>query len=156
MEKMSRSQFWIRLIIYVFFGAIIPLVFLTVRFNLFENVEKVSIGGWGIVAITFISVFSLKFLKKIKKGLPYSLLKQILDGVGKVILPLIIGCVCCYLLKDIIDYVFQFLFVLVFSESIAVIANPFPRWYHDNNIEQTNATVVDILSALGINKDKTK
>lgn len=147
---MSKKEFWIRLPIYILFGGALPFAFLIWRFKLFSKVSKLSIGGWGIIAVIFISVFFIKLIKAVRKGLPFSLVSQILEGVCKIIIPLLVGAFCCYYLKDMMEEVFQFLWVLIICESIAIVVNPIPKWAHENK----NDSLIENLKALGLNLDK--
>ena len=87
---MSKKQFWIRLGLYILFGAVFPFVFLIWRFQLFQKVSGLSIGGWGLIGIIFVAIFFLKLMKAVRKGLPFSLGTQVLEGVCKVIFPFLI------------------------------------------------------------------
>lgn len=145
---MSKSEFWTRLAFYILFGAIIPIVFLIVRFNLFTQIDSISIGGWGIVVIIFACVFFIGLMKKIEKGLPFSLMSQIVTGLGKVIIPLVAAAFIVYYMQDCMKEIFQFLLVCTCSELVAIVVNPLPKWAHENKIEQDKATLSSILESL--------
>lgn len=147
---MTKKEFWIRLSLYIVIGGFLPFAFLVWRFKLFSKVSKLSIGGWGIIAVIFIAVFFIKLIKAVRKGLPFSLVSQILEGLCKIIIPLLIGAFCCYYLKDIMDEVFQFLWVLIVCESAAIVLNPIPKWTHENKTDN----IIESLKALGLNLDK--
>lgn len=149
---MSKKEFWSRLALYILIGGVIPFLFLTWRFKLFEKVEetvtKVSIGGWGIVAIIFVSIFFLKTINALRRGMPFSFGKQILDGLSKTILPLLIFTVAIYMLQDVTKELFQFLCVTVLCEMIAVCINPIPRWAHENNIDLYEQSLTKMFGSL--------
>lgn len=153
---MSKKEFWLRLSLYIIFGGIIPFAFLVWRFNLFGKVSSISIGGWGIVAILFVAIFFIRLFKAVRKGLPYSIWTQILDGIVKIIIPLAVAAVIVYLFKDLTEQIFQFLMVLIVSELIAIPVNPIPRWINDNKIEQDNNNTKRLLETLGIIKNEEK
>ena len=145
---MSRKQFWIRLSLYILFGGIIPVIFLILRFNLFTKIDSLSVGGWGIVAILFISIFFAKMIKTIVKGLPFSLFIQILNGICKVIIPLIAASFIVYYMQDCMKEIFQFLVVCIVSELVAIVVNPLPKWLNDHKIEKEESTIKKILETL--------
>lgn len=145
---MSKKTFWFRFIIYALFGAVIPFVFLTFRFHLFEKVNSISIGGWGVVAILLVAFFIIKVFKGVKKGLPFSIVTQILDGACKVVVPLCIAAFLTYYMQDLMDQIFQFLVVLIACESVAIIANPLPQWEHENKLKDGEAGLLALLSTL--------
>ena len=149
---MSKKLFWIRLISYIVIGGGIPLFFLIWRFNLFSKVSKLSIGGWGMIAILFIGIFFIKMMKAIRKGLPFSFGTQILEGMFKVTIPLLIATVVIYVMRNSVEELFQFFFVLLFCETIAMIVNPIPQWAHENKIEEQESSAKRILSSLGLIK----
>ena len=155
-SKMSKKQFWMRFSIYVLFGGILPFLFLVWRFNLFSKVSKLSIGGWGLVAIIFIGVFFIKLIKSVKKGLPFSMLSQVLEGTCKVLLPLFIAAFVVYYMQDIMEQVFQFLCILIICETVAVVANPIPRWSHENKILEIEGSTKTLLTSLGLVKSEEK
>lgn len=135
-ENDSKKIFWIRFTIYILFGGVIPIAFLIWRFNLFTRIDKISIGGWGILAILFAAFFVIKLMKQAKKGMPFSIVKQTINGYSKVIIPLLAVVLVLYFTKDFIDQITQFLIVLIISEMIAIPANPFPKWERDNGIQE--------------------
>ena len=151
---MSKKQFWSRFILYCLFGGILPFLFLMWRFELFSKVSKLSIGGWGIVAIIFISIFIIKLIGQLKKLLePYP--AQIFNGISSVILPLVIAAFCTYYMKDMMTEMFQFLCVVIVCELTAIFLNPFPQWEVEHNIDKEEGRFKTLLKTLGI-KDKEK
>ena len=156
MNKMSKKQFWIRLSFYILIGGILPFLFLVWRFNLFSKVSKLSIGGWGLVAIIFIGVFFIKLIKAVRKGLPFSMLSQVLEGICKILLPLFIAAFIVYYMQDIMDQIFQFLWVLIVCESAAIVINPIPRWSHENKILDIEGSTKTLLTSIGLLKSEEK
>ena len=151
---MSKKEFWYRFSLYIFFGLIIPFVFLVWRFRLFEKVSKVSVGGWGLIAIIFVAVFFIGLLKAVRKGMPFSFATQVIEGLCKLTIPLIIACSCIYFMQDLMTEMFQFLCILTVSETVAVIVNPIPQWSHENHLEAQESKVKSILETLGIGGKK--
>ena len=145
---MSKKEFWIKLVLYVIFGGLIPVVFLIIRFNLFSTVSKLSIGGWGIVCILFACIFVSKILKAVKKGLPFSMATQIITGVCKTIIPLVASAFIVYYMQNCMKEIFQFLVVLIICELIAIIVNPFPKWIHVNKLDEDKQNLKSILESL--------
>jgi uncharacterized protein YacL len=150
---MNKGQFWTRLSFYILFAWVIPATFLIYRFNLFSKVDSISIGGWGIVFIVFTGVFFSKLLKAIRNGLPFSMATQILTGIVKSIIPLIIACFASYYLRNCMTEVFQFLVVVTLCQIVAIVVNPLPQWAHENKLEEGKSTMKELFESLGmINK----
>jgi hypothetical protein len=146
-------MFWIRLALYVLIGGIIPFTFLTVRFNLFSKVSKLSIGGWGLLAVLFVAIFFIKMLKAIRKGLPFSFGTQIIEGMFKITIPLTVATLIIFLMRNSVEELFYFFCLLVFCETIAMAVNPIPQWAHENKIEEQESSAKRILSSLGLIKE---
>lgn len=151
---MNKKEFWYRFSVYILFGLLIPATFLIWRFKLFEKVSKVSVGGWGIVAVIFVAIFFISMLKAIRKGMPFSITTQIIEGFCKLIIPLIIACTCIYFMQDLMKEMYQFLLVLILSETVAIVVNPIPQWAHENKIEEQENKLRGIINTLGIGGNK--
>lgn len=142
----EKKIFWTRFTLWVLFALIVPVAFLVWRFDLFRQVSKVSIGGWGLLAIIIVVVFFKTLLKYIKKGMPYSLTRQVLDGLVKVIIPLSALYAVLFAMQNSINYFLQALSVLIVSEAIAIPINPMPKWVNDNKKEDVES-VLDLIIA---------
>lgn len=150
----NRLVFWVRFIVYVIVGLIIPIVFLIWRFNLFQKIDSLSIGGWGVIAIVIAFAFIVKMLKAIKEGLPFSFWTQLISGYLKTVVPLLAAVLIVNCLKDKIAELTQFLVVFITCQVIAVPANPFPQWIHDNKIAEDENKFRKTCESLGIIKPK--
>lgn len=150
---MSKKMFWIRLSLYILIGGIIPFTFLTIKFNLFSKVSKLSIGGWGLLAVLFVAIFFIKMLKAIRKGLPFSFGTQIIEGMFKITIPLTVATLIIFLMRNSVEELFYFFCLLVFCETIAMAVNPIPQWAHENKIEEQESSAKRILSSLGLIKE---
>lgn len=149
---MSRKQFWIRLPIYALFLFVIPAAFLIIRFKLFQKISALNIGGWGIVTILLVGFGFMKMMKEVKKGLPFCYLNQVVTGLYKVIVPLLVLTFVIYIGKDSVNHILQFLFVLVPCEFIAILINPLPRWAYENHLEEDGYKLKQILKSAGLSK----
>lgn len=151
-KKMSKKEFWSRFSSYVVFGAILPFTFLAWRFNLFSKVNKLSIGGWGVLGIIVVAAFFISMIKAIKKGLPYSYGVQVLGVIAKISIPILLAFSFAYLFQDIMTELTQFLGVLFICETIAGFVNPLPQWAHENKIKEEENNLKTMLKSLGIIK----
>lgn len=150
----KKALFWTRFGIYVLFQIVIPITFLVWRFKLFQKISTVSIGGWGIVVIILVTAFFVSMIKYVKKGLPFSFLTQCLNGIMKTIIPLIAIAFILNWLKGSINELSQFVIVYILCQIVAIPANPFPKWVHDNNLQQEENKTRRFLENLGIIKPK--
>ena len=150
----KKALFWTRFGIYVLFQIVVPITFLVWRFKLFQKISTVSIGGWGIVVIILVTAFFVSMIKYVKKGLPFSFLTQCLNGIMKTIIPLIAIAFILNWLKGSINELSQFVIVYILCQIIAIPANPFPKWIHDNNLQHEENKTRKFLEKFGIIKPK--
>lgn len=147
MEK-SKKMFVIRFITFLVFSLIAPAVYLIVRFNLFETTSKLQIGLWGVILfgilIAVVSVLIKFYLDGMKSK--YSLVKQIVSGICKLILPLTLVLILLVWMKDNINLVIESLCVIIPCELVAIVVNPLPKWAFDNNIEGLGEFVDGVLA----------
>lgn len=144
---MTRKEFVIRLLIYILFGLIIPVGFLSWRFKLFDQVTKISFSIWGLIAIIVAIVFVLGLFNGLKKGLKHGIAKQVIDTICKVTIPLLIVTIAFDWMSGFAKEFVQFLVVLIISETIGGIVNPLPQWCFENKIEQTGSVLTKILTS---------
>lgn len=154
-EKKSPKVriFILRMLGYMTFGLIIPLAFLIWRFGLFQQTSKLNIGGWGIVAIIFASVFFIKLIKQSEDCVDSLFLKQIFRSISKVFIPLLAVTLCVYAVGDFWKELINFLMVLTICEPIAYVLNPFPEYLKEKEKEEQTNTVTKII---GMFWDKKK
>lgn len=141
---MSQKNFWIRMALFLLTALVIPLTYILIRYKILltETSVKVSIGGFLALALLVLVVAII--IKYYVSGLKhkYSIIKQILSGVAKIIMPLSIVLLFClffrnktdFLLKNI-DKFIETLLVIIPCELIAIVINPLPKWAFENNVE---------------------
>lgn len=151
---MSKKEFWIRFAVYVLFGGLLPAMFLIFRFKLFSKINSITVGGWGLVCIIFLCGFFISMAKAVKKGLPYSFWTQVLNGVSKVIVPLLGAILAIYCLQDSIKQLLEFLIVVFVCEVIAIPVNPFPKWIHINKLNENEESLYSVLKRIKDNKEE--
>ena len=147
----KRAVFWIRLILYIGFSLITPLAFLIWRFQLFQTVSKVSVGGWGLVLIIFFIIYFWKLVNSVRKGMKFGMAKQILDGLCGITIPLFATYWILWWLSGSIDELIEFILVLTVSETVAIPLNPIKKWQYENHKEIFEADIFSL-----INKFKKK
>ena len=131
-----NKKFVIQLCLFCLFSIVIPITYLTIRFNLFQVNSQLQIGLWGIIVIGILvgglSVLAKYYLDGMKTK--YSLFKQILQGVIKLILPLLLFLIILIFMKDNIKLMIESLLVIIPCEIIAIVVNPLPKWCFENNV----------------------
>jgi len=124
------------------FSLVAPITYLSIRFNLFNSVARISFAGIAVIGI-IISVVSL-FIKYYLDGMKtkFSYLKQILQGTIRVVIPLGLALLLCVWFKfkyqwllDNINLCIEALSIILGCEMVAICVNPLPKWCFDNNVE---------------------
>lgn len=123
-EKKSKRIFWIRFSIYVLFGLIIPLAFLIWRFKLFSTTDKITFGGWGVVATIILAVFIINLSKQAENSVEKLIEKQVIRAIRKVLIPLLTVTLCFWSVSEFVDEFIQLFALLTICETISYIANP--------------------------------
>lgn len=126
------KKFVIRFILFTLFACILPFTFIAWRYELFSKVNEMSLTGWGIIGILIIAIFCFYVLNAIKKGMPYSMFTQIVDGIIKVEMPLILVYLLLSNIQSTIDLFLQCIVCIIICEAIAIPINPLPKWIKEN------------------------
>lgn len=136
---MDKKRFWIQFAIFASVSFLTPMVYLIVRYNLFQptTTTGVSIGFWGIVVIGILMCAVAVLVKFYLEGMKtkWSWAKQVIEGFVKLILPLAFVLFVLIWLGDNIGLVKEGLYVIIPCEAVGICVNPLPKWAFDNNVE---------------------
>ena len=136
-EIKDKKVFISKAILFCIFGCILPFVFIAWRFEIFSNGgSHISLTGWGVIGIIIVFLFVLYCLKILKNSIPFSMTYQILSGLIKVILPLLLLYLVVNAIEGSVRQFKQVLFVVIGCESVAIVVNAFPKYMHDKGIEK--------------------
>ena len=76
----------------------------------------------------------------------YSLAKQILQGIIKLILPLVLALSIVIWLGDNVVMIKEALYIIIPCELVAIVVNPLPKWCFENNVEGISEIADKILN----------
>ena len=153
-KSKERKIFIVRAILWSIFACIIPVAFIGWRYDLFTKAGALQLSGWGIIAIIIIFVFLYVIVKYIRAGfLEWSMTKQIINGIVRVLLPLGLLLAICVSLRNSLDIFIQALGCVLLSETIAIPLNPFPEWVWNKSKGRFESTV-DFVADRFYNKNK--
>lgn len=128
----EKKIFIIRFILFTIFACVLPFIFIAWRYQLFRKVDSIALSGWGLVAIIILFVFTIYVVKSLKKGLynkrKWSMGMQIVNGLLKIVLPLLTIYFIINSIQNSIDLFKQSLIITIISEMIAIPINPLPKW----------------------------
>lgn len=137
-KKLSpKAIFAIRFVLFVLFAFVAPIGHILGKYKPFNYTESLSIGFAGVIIVAILLV-GLKFLVSFYlEGMKtrYSLVKQIISGVVKIILPIGVVVALIVALSKFADQLLDVCMVLLPCEFIAIIVNPLPKWAFENNVE---------------------
>jgi len=150
----EKKIFITRFVLFTLFACVLPFVFIAYRYSIFTKADRMSLSGWGLVAVLIIFFFMRYLLHQIKKGLPYSMFTQCLTGLMKVTLPLVILWLIAYALRNSIDVFLQSLIVAIVCETIAIPLNPMPKWVEENCKEKTDSYIETFIDKFFEKKNK--
>lgn len=151
-KKMKMRVFASRLTGYLILGLFIPFAFLVWRFNLFQETDKLNIGGWGIVAIIFSSVFVAKLAGQAIECTDNFFIKQIIRAFKNVLIPLLAVTLCIYAVGDFWKELIHFFIILTICEPIAYVLNPFPEFIREKKKEKEESKILKIIGFFWDNK----
>lgn len=143
----ERQRFWLMFAVWSAFSCIAPVAFIVWRYDLFTKVSRIQFGGWGLVAIVIMAVFAYTVLKYVRQGMAkWSMTKQVITGIMKVIVPLLALFFAVKAIQDSIDAFLQALGVVIACEAIAIPLNPLPKWAYERSRGATEDAIEVILN----------
>ena len=131
---MNWKKFTIRLILWLVFVAIIPIITIVDKYDLVKN-GTLKYTGWGIIVGVILFIVVMVVLGYILKLMKWSMLKQMITGIMIVIVPLIFLFMLTDLIANHVANIKYILIVCTISEFIAIPLNPFPQMIYEKNIQ---------------------
>ena len=133
----SKCGFWVRFATMVVVGVLTPIIYLIIKYDLFNKQPKITLGLWGFIAVCFVALAIIVLIKFYVSGVKtkYSWWKQLIDGFCKLIIPIVIFAVLMYVGKNYTTHLVELCWVLIPCELVAIMVNPLPKWAFDNNVE---------------------
>lgn len=130
---MKKKEFWIKLILWLFFAAVVPIMAIVDKYDMIKN-GTLKYTGWAILVFIIAFIFITVICGYISKIFKWSMPLQIFNGVRLVLVPLLFVLIGVDLIVSNIANVKYILVVAFISEAIAIPLNPFPKWLYMKNI----------------------
>lgn len=139
---MTKKELITRLSLFLLFSLVAPLTYISIRCQLFS--VKTSVSVWFIIVIGIVLAVVSLIIKYYLDGMKtkYSILKQILEGTIKILLPLVFTLIAVVWFKTKLEWIInnvnlliEILGVVIGCEIIGIIVNPLPKWAFENNVE---------------------
>ncbi len=140
---MKHVIFIIRSILWVFFCLLIPIYVIANNYKL-TNDSPSKYTVWALIIGVLLFIFFSVVLGYVLKLLEFSMLHQVLSGVKKVILPLLIIYISITAIVDSADVLKHVLKWIIFSEVIAIPINPFPNQIHKVKLKRLKEACTDV------------
>ena len=139
---MTKKELITRLSLFLLFSLVAPLTYISIRCQLFS--VKTSVSVWFIIVIGIVLAVVSLIIKYYLDGMKtkYSILKQILEGTIKILLPLVFTLIAVVWFKTKLEWIInnvnlliEILGVVIGCEIIGIIVNPLPKWAFENNVD---------------------
>ena len=133
LDSHPKTTFWSKFVLWALLSCVIPFILIAYRFDLFKTVSKLSVSGWGILAVILVAVFAFTVIRYIKLAFAnqYSLFGQVLSGVCKIILPLVATYLILDNIKENLQSFLNVLGIVILCEFVAIPLNPLPKWAYE-------------------------
>lgn len=133
----SKWLFIPRVLLWIALMGVLPITFINQQFSLFKRTESgISFSGWALVAIIIAYIVSCTLINYIRKAFNYNFIIMVLDGLVKVIIPIVALILLC---RIITSYPAQIEYILdrsLITCIIGIIINPLPKWSFEHKWKQ--------------------
>lgn len=133
-DEHPKAVFAIRCVLWIISAAVLPFLFIAWRYGIFTNSSKMSLTGWGFIAIIIVVIFIITFIKYICKALKPGFAKQCIVGFVTIILPLTVLYLLVCSVEDTIALFKQALGCVIICELVGIPLNPFPAWLEQKRV----------------------
>lgn len=155
-KEKEKRIFAIRIALWTLFSCVIPVCFIGWRYDLFRKAGSLQLSGWGLIGVIIVFVFVYVVVKYIRAGfVEWSMVKQIINGVVKVLLPLGAILAIAVSIRNNLDAFIQALSCVLVCEVIAIPINPFPEWVWKKS-QGRFESAVDFVADKLYNRNKDK
>lgn len=152
-EKDSKKIFLTRAIAWAILACGAPVAFIGWRYDLFRKVGTLQLSGWGMIALIIAFAFIRVLVGYIRAGfVGWSMTKQIVEGIIKVLLPLGVLYALCIGIRANLDYFIQALGCVILCEAAAIPVNPFPEWVWKKSSGRFES-MIDMIASRANNKE---
>jgi hypothetical protein len=127
-KKHPKTVFTLRLIGFVLVGIIGPLIIIYSQYQMFspQVPNSVKVHGWGIIAAIILFSGIYYVITSLAQAFSNYGVRQIMSGVGKVIIPLVIAYLLAGTIAFNIDKIRIILLGILICQAIAIPLNPIP------------------------------
>lgn len=159
-EKHPRLVFWLRFAGWVLFGAVLPFLFIALRFSLFKKMSGFALNGWGILAVIIVAVFFLYLVRCVRKGFSHKniFVTQCINGLCRVIIPLIGIYAIIKISIANLNLFLEALGCVILCEACAIPLNPMPMWIDkcrkERNEDESKDTIDYLAERIFTKKEK--
>lgn len=131
-----KTVFATRAVLWAALAGGLPFAFIAWRYDIFTSTPKISLTGWGFIAIALAVAFISTLVRYIYKGLKPGLVKQCIFGLVTIILPLVTVLIVITAIENNIHIFKQALVCVIYCEAAAIPLNPFPAWLAERETEE--------------------
>lgn len=131
----KKIVFIIRALLWLYFSLFLPIYVITKNYDLVKP-NPFKYTGWAIICSIFLVISISAIFGYIIQSLKYSIYIQILSGIKKILIPIIVMLLICTIIDKNIDKIMNILKICLISEAVAIPINPFPKWVYERKIKK--------------------
>jgi hypothetical protein len=132
-KKHPKIFFILRFLLWSILTIGVPTFIVLEQYAFFKQYQSFTlrISGWGIIILVIGAAFTFYILKTLADAINNPVLKQTLNGITKITLPLLIVFLLTGIIVNNIDKIRVILWVSLISTGIGIPINPLPQYLHN-------------------------
>jgi hypothetical protein len=137
-KKHPKIFFILRFLLWSILTIGVPTFIVLEQYAFFKQYQAFTlrISGWGIIILVIGAVFTFYILKTLADAINNPILKQTLNGVIKITLPLLVVFLLTGIIVNNIDKIRIILLLSLVSTGIAIPINPLPEYLYNQKIKR--------------------
>jgi hypothetical protein len=132
-KKHPKIFFILRFLLWTILTIGVPTFIILEQYSFFKEYQSftLKISGWGTIVLILGSLFTFYILKTLADAINNPVLKQTLNGIIKITLPLSIIFLLTGIIVNNIDKIRIILWVSLISTGIGIPINPLPQYLYN-------------------------
>jgi len=132
-KKHPKIFFILRFLLWSILTIGVPTFIVLEQYAFFKQYQSftLKVSGWGIIVLVLGSLFVFYILKTITDAINNPVLKQTLNGIIKITLPLLVVFLLTGIIVNNIDKIRIILWVSLISTAIGIPINPLPEYLYN-------------------------
>jgi hypothetical protein len=132
-KKHPKILFTIRLFVWSVLTIGVPVFVILQQYAFFKEYQSftLKVSGWGIIILLLFASFLIYILKTVADAINNPILKQTINGLVKITLPLAVIFLLTGIIVSNIDKIRIILLISLVSTTVALPINPLPEYLYN-------------------------